>query len=476
MKLVEHRSLWSAIQQFPLDDPDAALNFSHKLAAQQKWSAAFTQKAIEEYRKFIFLCCIAPKGASPSKVVDEVWHLHLTYTQSYWIEFCKNTLGKDIHHHPSKGGNEEDHKHEQWYVDTLQLYEMVFESPPTADIWPPPKKEPPQIPKPTPRKQSKTKALIILLLLLPFAINAFLYHQLSPFALKGLQFLVFFPLLAICSILCFVILQYRRNRLLIKLVTDDFPTDATIFQVTHFLYGKHRAIQTAIIDLTRRSLLEVVTQFLIVRKNRYIEQDNELNPLVKEFLMEKEEYVNYDMIAFNWYKEQDAVHPILEGLHHLAYQKETPVKRFHFLIIPLAIGILRIFQGLANNKPVDYLMFEMLAVVLLSLIVESAFSRKRMLFNKAKELSKAHYHDQLLHPDEVVNDFAFKGNSAIQLFGDGIILAAIFAAYPAINHTRLINVDLNYGGFSSGDGCSSGGGSCSGGGCGGGCGGCGGGD
>jgi uncharacterized protein (TIGR04222 family) len=469
MKLVEHRSLWSAIQQFPLDDPNAELNFSRKLSAQQKWSAAFTQKAIDEYRKFIFLCCIAPKGASPSTVVDEVWHLHLTYTHSYWIEFCKNTLGKDIHHYPSKGGSEEDHKHEQWYTDTLQLYETVFESPPPADIWPPPKKDLPQIFRPVTRNRNKTKALIILLLLLPFAINACLFHQLSPFALNGPQFLVFFPLLAICSILCFVIHQYRRNRLLIKLVTDDFPTDATIFQVAHFLYGKHRAIQTAMIDLIRRNLLEVVTQFFIVRKNRYIEQDNEQNPLVKEFLIEKSAYVNYDMIAFNWYNQQDAVHPILEGLHQLAYQKETPVKRFHYLIIPFAIGILRIFQGLANNKAVDYLVLEMVAVVLLSLVVESAFSRKRMLFKKASALSKVHYHDHLLYPDEVVNDFAFKGNSAIQLFSDGLILASIFGAYPVLNHTRIINVDvsaINLGGDGDGGGASGGDG------CGGGCGGC----
>src|ERR1700754_4036844 len=137
MNLVEHRSLWSSIQQFPLDDPDAAITFSRKLAAQENWSPAFTQEAIEEYRKFIFLCCIAPNGASPSKVVDEVWHLHLTYTRSYWIAFCKNTLGKDIHHHPSKGGTGENHKHEQWYTETLQLYESVFGSPPPANTWPP---------------------------------------------------------------------------------------------------------------------------------------------------------------------------------------------------------------------------------------------------------------------------------------------------------------------------------------------------
>src|SRR5688572_22855824 len=101
MNLTQHQDLWSKIQQFAFDEPNTTITFSKKLAAQQLWSASYTQRVIEEYRRFIFLCCISPKGASPSKAVDEAWHMHLTYTRSYWEAFCKNTLGKDIHHYPS---------------------------------------------------------------------------------------------------------------------------------------------------------------------------------------------------------------------------------------------------------------------------------------------------------------------------------------------------------------------------------------
>jgi hypothetical protein len=31
---------------------------------------------------------------TPSEQVDQVWHLHLTYTRSYWDEFCPNVLGQ----------------------------------------------------------------------------------------------------------------------------------------------------------------------------------------------------------------------------------------------------------------------------------------------------------------------------------------------------------------------------------------------
>src|ERR1044072_1455132 len=163
MKVEEHRSLWSAIQQFPLNDPNAEITFSRKLSAKQNWSPSYTEQVIEEYRKFLFLCCISPNGASPSQAVDEAWHLHLTYTQSYWIDLCKNTLNKDIHHHPSRGGDEEDHKHRDWYAETLELYQSVFESPPPIDIWPPPKTIEPPPEEPVPVIRNAVKLLIVIL-------------------------------------------------------------------------------------------------------------------------------------------------------------------------------------------------------------------------------------------------------------------------------------------------------------------------
>src|SRR5580658_8189792 len=104
MKNPAYLELWTRISNFPLDNETAAISFSDNLASEQQWTAAFTKMAIEEYKKFMLLCCVSDTGAAPSKIVDEVWHLHLTYTQSYWTDFCKNTLGKDIHHFPSGGG------------------------------------------------------------------------------------------------------------------------------------------------------------------------------------------------------------------------------------------------------------------------------------------------------------------------------------------------------------------------------------
>jgi len=49
---------------------------------------------------------------------------------------CQEILGKMIHHHPSKGGNEEEQKHKSMYVETLQFYQYAFNEPPPEDIWP----------------------------------------------------------------------------------------------------------------------------------------------------------------------------------------------------------------------------------------------------------------------------------------------------------------------------------------------------
>src|SRR6187402_865668 len=126
MILQEHLPLWNKIQSFSIDDGTADVPFSVKLADLQSWSPTFTRDAIEEYKKFLLLCCISEKGASPSPTVDEVWHLHLTYSRSYWIDLCGDTLGKHLHHEPSSGGEEENERHRQWYKETLQLYRTVF--------------------------------------------------------------------------------------------------------------------------------------------------------------------------------------------------------------------------------------------------------------------------------------------------------------------------------------------------------------
>ncbi|PIF43791.1 hypothetical protein CLU96_0707 [Chryseobacterium sp. 52] len=133
--LLQDDILWSRIQSFSLDASDADFPFSKKLAKEEHWTLDFAQKAIQEYKKFVYLCCILPNGASPSETVDKVWHMHLIYTQNYWDEFCPNILKRKLHHHPSKGGFNEKTKHRDWFSDTLKSYHEVFKQEAPKDIW-----------------------------------------------------------------------------------------------------------------------------------------------------------------------------------------------------------------------------------------------------------------------------------------------------------------------------------------------------
>lgn len=135
IKIVLENELWKRLQCFSLDSLNADFPFSKKLAKEENWTESFTSKAIEEYKKFVYLCCTLPNGASPSEVVDKVWHMHLIYTQNYWEEFCPNVLQQKLHHHPSKGGKNENVKHQAWLYETLKHYEDIFGEKAPEDIW-----------------------------------------------------------------------------------------------------------------------------------------------------------------------------------------------------------------------------------------------------------------------------------------------------------------------------------------------------
>ncbi|KUJ57674.1 glycine-rich domain-containing protein [Chryseobacterium aquaticum] len=133
--VLKNKNLWERIQGFSLDAENSTFPFSKKLAKEENWSLDFTKRAIEEYKKFVYLSCILPNGASPSEIVDKVWHMHLIYTQNYWEEFCPNILQQKLHHNPSKGGESENEKHKNWLDETLKSYQEIFHQEPPQDIW-----------------------------------------------------------------------------------------------------------------------------------------------------------------------------------------------------------------------------------------------------------------------------------------------------------------------------------------------------
>jgi len=132
----EHVLFWTKIKNFELDDPDVDFSFSDRLARENGWSIEFALRAIEEYKKFMFLISVCKEPLTPSDQVDQVWHLHLIYTHSYWEEFCGEILGHPVHHGPTKGGNQERNKYVNLYQNTLMRYKHYFGYEAPKDIWP----------------------------------------------------------------------------------------------------------------------------------------------------------------------------------------------------------------------------------------------------------------------------------------------------------------------------------------------------
>ena len=132
----QHLELRRRLDQFELDAPGAALPFSARLARENDWTPAYAKRVIAQYKRFAFLSLAAGHPVSPSEEIDQVWHLHLVYSENYWKVFCPEALGKPFHHRPTQGGGLESAKFDDWYGRTLESYARLFAETPPGDIWP----------------------------------------------------------------------------------------------------------------------------------------------------------------------------------------------------------------------------------------------------------------------------------------------------------------------------------------------------
>jgi hypothetical protein len=128
--------LFENLRVFRFDEDSVAFPFHERLARENGWSVGFTARTISEYRRFVFLAMVAGHPVTPSDQVDQVWHLHLLYTKSYWDRLCGDVLGRPFHHEPTTGGRSEGHKFADWYARTLESYRRIFQDEPPGDIWP----------------------------------------------------------------------------------------------------------------------------------------------------------------------------------------------------------------------------------------------------------------------------------------------------------------------------------------------------
>jgi hypothetical protein len=128
--------LWVRLSTYQIGPTDATLSFAARLARENGWTAPFTARVLEEYRRFCFLAVTAGHPVTPSDAVDQAWHLHLTYSRDYWQHFCPEVLGQSLHHGPTAGGPVEQARFHEDYAQTLKSYERAFGMAAPGDLWP----------------------------------------------------------------------------------------------------------------------------------------------------------------------------------------------------------------------------------------------------------------------------------------------------------------------------------------------------
>ncbi|MCA2553319.1 MAG: TIGR04222 domain-containing membrane protein [Microcystis sp. M04BS1] len=370
----QQTELYKRIQAFALDRPDSQLSFSQRLARDNDWSLGYTQRVIEEYKKFIFLAVAAGHPVTPSDQIDQVWHLHLTYTRLYWQEFCPKILQTTLHHEPTRGGSSEQLKFGSWYSKTLESYEQFFGHIPPIDIWPKPKDRfgrdlhfirintqqswvlsKPNFPvsvKPQLRKIGIFTFLAFLSLMIT---GCQIISQIpNPMNFTGPEFLTFYISLGVMGIALAAWLRF--SLCLVSANTKQQP-DLNTYEIAFLAGGNHRLIMAAITSLVKQGYVEVLKEGKLVVTGKI---DAIADPVEKA--------VAQDILATDGAIEQvfqksqgmkDSIRSRLEQLGLFlsdAQALKAQICPSLIVVILLGIGLCKMAVGISRDKPVGLLL------------------------------------------------------------------------------------------------------------------------
>jgi len=483
---VQEVELFKNIQAFELDKADSCLSFSKRLARENRWTDTFTHRVIEEYKKFAFLAIVAGHPVTPSDQVDQAWHLHLTYTRSYWQEFCPKVLGKPLHHEPTRGGGDEQGKFNDWYGKTLASYERLFGYKPPEDIWPDSQirfgkdlhharvnvRQHWLVAKPKSwRNIGWRGATVLVTLSMPLFIVscAGVADSINPMKLDAAGFLWFYGL----SGLFLVIVSHSIRSTMSKPDRNGKPLDVTLTpeELAYLADGPQQTVDVALVSLLQRGCLELDKgkQGFFKQKKpslTLLVPDDAKTPLEAEILSQAAK-PNATLEKIRLAAISPAKNLFCNRLETLGLyvsfdqsKKAQQIIGLLFLVL-LIIGFIRLQHGLAIGKPVGYLTWMMIACFFFGL--QQSFTR----------LSRSRYGDDVLGYAKL-NHRNFDKNTT-----DGLLYLVATVGLGALVGTALADTQAVLKSSKDairGGGDSSGGDGDGGDGGGGGCGGCGGGD
>ncbi|MFN6233936.1 TIGR04222 domain-containing membrane protein [Microcystis sp.] len=378
----QQTELYKRIQAFALDRPDSQLSFSQRLAKDNGWSLGYTQRAIEEYKKFIFLAVAAGHPVTPSDQIDQVWHLHLTYTRLYWQEFCPKILQTTLHHEPTRGGSSEQLKFGSWYSKTLESYEQFFGHIPPIDIWPKPKdrfgrdlhfirintQQSWVLSKPnftvSVKPQLRKIGIFTFLAFLSLMITGCqIISQIpNPMNFTGPEFLTFYISLVVMGIALAAWLRF--SLCLVSTNTKQQP-DLNTYEIAFLAGGNHRLIMAAITSLVKQGYVEVLKE-----KSPFGKTQGKLvvTGKIDAIADPVEKAVAQDILATDGAIEQvfqnstgmkDSIRSRLEQLGLFPSDAQALKAQIYpslIVVILLGIGLCKMAVGISRDKPVGLLL------------------------------------------------------------------------------------------------------------------------
>ena len=457
--------LWMNISTFNLDEPISEYGFSTRLARENNWPAGFTQQAIFEYKKFMYLAATSGAMVSPSPVVDVVWHQHLIFTESY-AALCSLT-GKWIQHIPSTHTHTEADKFRQAADRTKELYNNQFGEQP-KEIW---NYETPfeslQLPRAARdfRKWTQIAIFVFAVLVFPlyYLLKPLYVHIDNPYFLYG-----YVPLF----ILVFTGL-YVYNQSVLERIADNF--DATAF-VRHLhpaelVYLKtqdlHAVIHGAMNQLVRDGRVAVTN-------NRSLQLAyNGGAGSVEEITVCQA--INSGQVSYPVLLRQLEHKPVftriagaMDAFREYFIQSKAFGKLFYLNVCVLSfmwmLGLIRFLTGITRDKPVVLISL----VSLVMLVAVSLFLRNLSALFCTSTIPNL-YRTRILPAQEYAPGLDWK----YFLLGTAMLSPQFSPVVMNVTGNGGSSFDGPWGGGCSSGGSADGGGSC-GSGCGSSCGGCGG--
>ncbi len=462
----DQQILWNQSKLFDLDSPLSDYGFSVRLAKENYWTRNFTEQAILEYKKFMFLAATSDRMVSPSPVVDTVWHQHLIFTQSYQ-DFC-NLLGKQIQHIPSTHNREDFQKFQQAKERTSILYEHFFGKQPRS-IW-----HYTNIHESLNLQKAKHKlrSFIIIGICAFIVLTIPFYFLLKPLYII-LDTAYFIPAFILLTSITFLGLEWY-NLSQLKRITDAFDRESFIYnlQPSELIYLETNKLLHVIHGVVNeliqnKTILVLSNNTLELSKNREPEKSIEqLHVTSTLHLLGRTTYPKlvYQLIQKPIFRNiVDCMEAFKKHfLKSLKFGKLFYVN-FGALALLLLLSFTRLITGLSRDKPVAFLV---LIILVLGILIYFYLNRlTRLAFTK---MIPDRYREEIVPSLEDKNAPAW----LYFLLGPAVLTASLAALLTYFNNTHPTGGTGNSNRGSCGTGCgSSCGSSCSS--CGG-CGGCGG--